>query len=575
MFKNNKLSVIGLGLISSVLAFSVIVLTYFGVDEINMLDGNYKKEKVVKAPSFSHISGFYENPFYLKISVPRGTTVYYTLDCSNPDETSLKYTAKCPIYLKDATENKNVYSARTDISVGFRSDLLKKHPTSGANPNYQVPKYNVDKCNVVRAVAITKDGRKSDIITGSYFVGFSASSFDNAKIISIVTDPDNLFNYKNGIYVLGEFFDKYVSRYSMVSYTSDIEERWFFWDANYRQKGKHWQRDANFEIFENNGKFLTSNFGGIRIQGNASRGLAQKSINFYSDSKKIENNLFDNGYKPNKISLSSGRNTIIKDYLISNYVNDLNFTTMHYIPCILFLDGEYWGNYFLTEKYDENYISDCFGIDKYNISMVKEGKYEAGDEIGQKLYNSMRSFISKSDMTYSDNYERACELIDMDSYVDYYSMMAYIARSDDWPILNEAAWRTVDIKEGKYSDGKWRWMLYDCNSQCMTDDLVNHNTLQYIIHSDEVFASLWKNPSFRARFEKRIFEIADKHFCPEKINIAITDYGKQLLPLYRKSWERYYGTTRNEEKSYMDSLESYRNFFDNRRAVVESWFDNK
>ena len=76
----------------------------------------------VEQPVFSHDSGFYEGSFSLAISAFHAEEIYYTLDGSTPDENSLKYTG--PIRITDATQNENTYSMRTDVSVGFYTDLL-------------------------------------------------------------------------------------------------------------------------------------------------------------------------------------------------------------------------------------------------------------------------------------------------------------------------------------------------------------------------------------------------------------------------------------------------------------------
>ena len=67
----------------------------------------------VEELNFSAESGFYEDEFDLYIDAVGGT-VFYTLDGSTPTCQSNKYTG--PIHISDATNNENVYSARTDVS---------------------------------------------------------------------------------------------------------------------------------------------------------------------------------------------------------------------------------------------------------------------------------------------------------------------------------------------------------------------------------------------------------------------------------------------------------------------------
>ena len=146
----------------------------------------------VRTPEFSAESGFYDNSFALTLSVPEGTTVYYTLDGSDPTTSSEKYTSA--ITVKDMTSEPNKYSARTDISA--YTDIL-------------APEEGVLKAAVVRAIAVDAQGRASKIITKTYFVGSTnVEKYKNMKVISLVTDPDNLFDYEKGIYVLGKVYEE-------------------------------------------------------------------------------------------------------------------------------------------------------------------------------------------------------------------------------------------------------------------------------------------------------------------------------------------------------------------------------
>ena len=220
----------------------------------------------VRLPEFSAESGFYDSEFQLSITAPEGTTVYYTTDGSDPDTSSEKYTGAIRIY--DRSSEPNVYSQRDDVS---------------ANGTY-LPEGTVDKAMIVRAVAVDSQGRVSDVATRTYFLGkTNGSYYKDMKVVSLVTDPDNLFDYEKGIYVKGKIFDEE---------NQNTGGGWGGWGgfgrvntwemaANYTQHGREWERPATFELFEN-GKSVLSQDVGIRIKGAASRAAAQKSFNIYA-----------------------------------------------------------------------------------------------------------------------------------------------------------------------------------------------------------------------------------------------------------------------------------------------------
>lgn len=579
-------------LILCVLLLSGILLWIALLDCDGQLIPPYQIEQSVSSgpieqPVFSCKSGFYENEFYLEIAASDGASIYYTLDGSIPDESSAIYMQ--PLLITDATQNDNYYSMRTDTSAGFRSDLIAQYQTLDDDPNYVVPDFLVDKCTIIRAVAISPSGVASEVTSASYFVGISPQDYNGCNVVSLITDPDNLFDSQKGIYVTGDIFTDYLANDYPSSY-------WRFWEANYRQRGAEWERPATFEFFGSDGALLLSKNGGIRIHGGVSRGTLPRSLNLYARMEYDQTDTFDlaffeTDYHSQSITLNSGGNHLITqfpDYMMTQMVRDLNFATMLFEPYVLFLNGEYWGFYWISEKYDEEYLSYYYQVQPENVIIIKNGTVEVGKEKDLMSYKSMRYFFSRNDMSIDLNYEKACQMIDIDSFIDYYATMIYIARCEDWPQSNVALWRTREISdEGSYSDGKWRWMLFDCNSTSMLDEVLDyldetyftsgdtltyHDTLTYVIDSDDLFRSLWSNQSFQEAFIQKLIYIGENCFSAEKMDAFIQNYMDIMTPVLEESWARFYGSENDQYEVFCDIMESHRSFFYKRLEVVESWF---
>ena len=528
----------------------------------------------VEQPVFSHDSGFYEGSFSLSISAFHAEEIYYTLDGSTPGENSLKYTG--PIRITDATQNENTYSMRTDVSVGFYTDLLGQ----GEGPGYTAPDFPVDKCTVVRAIAVSPGGSVSEITSASYFVDVRPEDYHGCNILSLITDPGSLFDSQTGIYVTGDAFDEYLEG-------GNLSASWWFCPANYRQRGKAWERPVTMEFFSRGGEALYRTDGGMRIHGGASRAFLPRSVNLYADTGKaasrgIDFPIFGDSYRPKAITLNSGGNQTITqfpDYMMSQMAAELNFSQMQFEPYVLFLNGEYWGFYWLSEKYDEEYLAHHYQVRADDVVMIKNGEVEAGEYEDIGLYIDMQSDICQNDMSDEENYQWACEMIDMDSCIDYYAALIYLARCGDWPSSNFALWRTRNVTDtDSCADGRWRWMLFDCNSTCMRDIdyegacLTEADTLSYVLESDAVFASLWNSESFRQAFTSRILQLGQTCFSPDKMDAFIQDYMDTMAPVLEQSWARFYGSRNEKYAEFCATMEQYRAFFEKRPAVVEGWF---
>lgn len=522
---------------------------------------------------FSQDSGFYEDGFKLYIFAP-SDEVYYTLDGSDPDKSSLKYDS--PIRIEDASTQVNVYSARNDVTAAFLREDVKKYCREKNIIDYQVPNYPVDKCTIIKAVYYDQNGKISDTEERVYFVGFQDKyGYDNVNVISIVSDPENLFGYESGIYVLGKSFEDAVQNGMFEDEHQSLY--WSFWEANYRNKGIEWERKSHIQVFSIEKELVLSQDVGIRIQGGGSRGFLPKSLNLYArDSygeNKIQYDFWNTGYQPKRMTLSSGGDdyyTKIKDKLVSELAKDTNIVTMKYEPYILFLNGEYWGFYYLTEKYDVNYIEYYYDVDKGelidDIIMIKNGLVETGVEADWYVsYKEMQDFIINNDMKDDANYEKACEIIDINSFIDYFAVEGYIARCGDWPNGNYALWRSRNVSDKPFEDGKWRWMLFDVNSTAMEIELIEHDAISAMRAENELFNSLCENDNFKRAFSNRWIELSNTIFERESVNQKISEYIELMDIPMKNHYQRFFGTT--NEKFYIE-INEIREFFNERRPYI-------
>ena len=213
---------------------------------------------------FSAESGFYDAPFQLTVTAEGGAKIFYTLDGSTPTADSTEYTE--PIEIADCSSEPNRLSMRTDIV-----------PENAGLPA-TAPEEPVDKAVLIRAVSVDASGAVSPVETRTYFIGFGekASYYQKLRVISLVTDEENLFDPERGIYVRGAVYDKWKSS---DEYDPDMPE----WrtPGNYTQTGKEWERPAYMQIFAD-GRLEAGQYVGIRIHGGATRSYPQKSFNVYA-----------------------------------------------------------------------------------------------------------------------------------------------------------------------------------------------------------------------------------------------------------------------------------------------------
>ncbi len=512
---------------------------------------------------FSREPGFYEESFYLEIDAGQNKdwTLYYTLDGSMPDTTSQRYTG--PILMEDVSYKENVYSAREDVSPVFDKDEMEKYGQGVTT--YRIPEEPVDKCNIVRVVAYNEKQELMSEAAGVYFIGFQEKAgYDGMMTVSLAVEPDSLFDFERGIYVTGERCEQFAGKENLG---------WYFWDANYLGRGKEWERTAVMEVFDVDGSELLSTTAGIRIHGVVTRSFPQKSFNVYAREEYAGDNrfaydFFDNGIGAHKFFITNcGTDDSLKgrDYIIQNMVlsTELDYAKMKMRPCVLFLNGEYWGMYCISESYDAAYVSTHYGVAKDNVVIVKPIfdtlTVEDGYDRDAELYYEMEEFITTHDMRDDANFDKACEMIDIDSFLDYYATEIYIGNRD-WPLNNKALWRVRDKGTGnRYADGRWRYMLFDLNTNTVFGDASEIDVVR-VLKDDKIFFSLMNNRTVWDKFWERIDYLENEVFSIENMEGILDQWYETMKEPLGKSNERFYGggvdTTADMEKE-IESIKSF------------------
>ncbi|MDE5855298.1 MAG: CotH kinase family protein, partial [Ruminococcus sp.] len=512
-----------------------------GTMEIMQSTPDMENNDAVSAPVFSVSSGFYEKPFDLTLSSANKTEIYYTLDGSDPitSETAMLY--KDAIKIKDCSDNPNIYSAYTENVT---------ETSISAKTGYKAPTDLVDKAAVVCAVAKNSDGTFSKVSQQSYFItDGKLADYKDATVVSLITDPDNLFDPDKGIYVVGKNWNWGTGDV----WAEDNDPKTM---RNFHGRGKDWERGASITVFENGNTIVEQNMG-IRIKGSSSRNAAQKSFNLFArsdyGSSKLNYPIFPDNTdysgnlieEYNSITLRASGINKMRDSFAQNLLKGRNTSTVQTKPCVLFINGEYWGLYEMAERLSSEYIEEHYGVSKKNITMIKDGQLEEGEQADCDSFFTESDSLSKLDMTVENNYRKACDFIDVDSFIEHYAAGLYLGVFD-WPNYNYGVWRnTGEIIEGNpYSDGKWRFMSFDFDySMGNTYDIALQNTEMYkynkFSHMDmqkadsptNLFISLLDNEEFRSKFIKLYNLYADSIMTESKVNELINSYREKYTDM--------------------------------------------
>jgi hypothetical protein len=187
-------------------------------------------------------------------------------------------------------------------------------------------------------------------------------------------------------------------------------------------------------------------------------------------------------------------------------------------------------------------VEQHFGVAADNVVIIEDGEVDEGEDEDIDLY---REFLAFSDKDLSDPKEWAAfeESVDVDSMLDYFATQIYVGNADWRPDKNVRIWRSREVGENPYADGRWRFMLYDIEYSSglygFEEDDASHDHLTDALVNFPVFAAAMENDGFRARFVERIDQIGSENYSPERVVSLFGDYDEEWQPLMADCRNRF------------------------------------
>ena len=196
------------------------------------------------------------------------------------------------------------------------------------------------------------------------------------------------------------------------------------------------------------------------------------------------------------------------DVMIGDAASCLHVMTQAARPCVLFINGEFWGILNLQEKWTDQSVEDRYGVARSNVVIIKNASVEEGTEEDISLYDELMSWADR-DLSDDAAYREFCGIVDIDTMIDFCAVKCFFGDRDWFQYKNEALWRSRSIVPGDpWADGKWRWMLFDTDQTMglfdKEEDQPEYNFIPYAMEVDPLFGSVMANESFRRAFLARL-----------------------------------------------------------------------
>lgn len=343
------------------------------------------------------------------------------------------------------------YSEDTEIEI---TDTTGKpgiivYTTDGKSPKKNGKQYtepllleaggdDFPKVYSIRAKAFYDDGTESTEYVHNYVVSENAKTRYTTMVMFINGNPAELIDGPSGI----------------------------LYGTNYSSSGKKSERVIQIEAVSADDSLLFSQFAGVRVFGGGSRQWSIKSLKLYARKDyDPENGTFKfSGFGTKKLD---EEDKIIKKYdklVLRNAGDDFGYSFIRdefsmrlvelggfdtyeaVVPAVCYINGKYYGFYWLHESYCDEYFQQRFGKSDGEYIVLEgceTGKSVSGNSAEQaaaREYNSIYSKYKNADFTNDETYNALNSLIDVENYLDYMAFNICVGNAD-WPQGNYKCYR--------------------------------------------------------------------------------------------------------------------------------------
>lgn len=471
------------------------LLTFCKLSGATPGSSNAGKARVSEAPVADRPQGSYDGVDSLTVSFSAKGEIYYTTDCTAPTRSDKRYTG--PITLHKTT--------------------------------------------VLRVAAYEPGASRSKVVDLTYLINEN----DNLNTVCLVTNPDNLWDYYNGIYVKGPNASD-VNPYQGANFWRNVEV------------------SASVSLFETDGSVGFSENCGLKIFGGYSRANGKKSLACMFRGKygssSLDYALFGDAGINNYQSFvlrAGGQDAYtskIRDEMITSLASEkLGLPVQRFRPAVLYINGEYWGIYFIREKLTDQYVAGNFGVYAEDVTLSNWSGTSC------KPYRELQSYARNHDLSKKEHYDYILSQINVDNYIDYMITQMWIANTD-----------LGNVKFFKTPEHSWHWALFDTDlafrkvaHQSVTNLMTKRIHIRDI-SSATLLIRLMKNPDFKDKFMRRMAWQLENVWTEENVVNRINEIQAMLQPDMAKECKRWGGSV----SSWENNLQTLRNFAAKRTKYV-------
>lgn len=419
-----------------------------------------------------------------------------------------------------------IYNDTKTLEVEINTEGTIYYTLDGSTPSTSSRVYSsplkLSKTTVVKAISYQSGKLASNVVVNSYII----NEKHTLPVVSVSLNSSDLRRLNRNAWTEGYIVPAY---------------------AEYMEEGKE-----GFSIPC-----------GLKLFGGTTRGDAKKSfeLKFKKEfgAAKLNYQVFENRdfSSFDSIVLRTGSQdeeaAVIRDLVTTSLVEEYTDVDVQaYKSIILYINGSYWGVYFIREKIDETFVANHYNVSSANTDLLRiDGQIKSGSKT---KWNNLMSYVKSHNLSNNSYYEEVAKKVDIENLIDFWIAEVYTANND---IVNCRYFSNPNV-----DDGKWKYIYYDLDFGMYN---ISTNYFNFSAKSsgagpkgfdNTLLRNLMKNKKFKKLYVERLSYNLKNTWKQENVIEKIDEIYKEIEPEMQRNFNRWGGSMKSW-KSEVDFLKTF------------------
>jgi hypothetical protein len=395
-------------------------------------------------------------------------------------------------------------------TIGSEDGSAVRYTTDGSSPfgsnalSYDGP-FTIDSTiRMIRAIAVG-EGLLTKREAMKAFIEYG---IHDLPVVSLVTDPANLWDDETGIYTMGNH-------------------------ENCTHRSEEWVRPGYIEYYAPGEEAVTYPVD-YKIFGSGTRVRPKKSLTVLAASS-MKNHFFStvesssvDGFVLRACYSNDSRFRNEVAYGV-NRIMDSNCLMQEYRPVVLYMNGEYFGLFNLTERKNTDFIERHSGVRPEHIITCGRNYIHVVKGSGD-AYSRFVDSLNRLDMNGETIFDYIAAQIDLHSMTDHYIHDMYTNKVD---MFNNRLWHSGD------DAAQWNYVNYDFDNCFLMPPVLYTPIYKEEASGIHIIGRLLLNDRFRELFFSRLCDFMNFGYTEKNVAMLLEASDALTREEFRRDYQRW------------------------------------